>query len=158
MYWDQQFGSGFFTPVMYALKVPETVSIKNDLQQFSSRWSGRVVQDFQAELHPEMALRFNGCLLYNVYPPLRSLAVRPRKVTFPIGKDRLPTTIFQGLCSTSGARSFKVIDWEKRSMNQAMLAHTFSPATFWYHNWSIKHHVNCQKSTKTHIFGGQDAG
>ena len=28
--------------------------------------------------------------------PSRSLTVRPWKVTFPIGKDRLPTTIFQG--------------------------------------------------------------
>ena len=29
--------------------------------------------------------------------PSRSLTVRPWKVTFPIGKDRLPTIIFQGL-------------------------------------------------------------
>ena len=28
--------------------------------------------------------------------PSRSLTARPWKVTFPIGKDRLPTTIFQG--------------------------------------------------------------
>ena len=50
---------------------------------------------FRIAIHPTFTSHSTN-VFKDLKLPYRSLTVRPWKVTFPIGKDSLPTTIFQG--------------------------------------------------------------
>ena len=78
----------------------------------------------------------------NLTPTPQSLTVPPWKVTFPRGKDRPPTTIFLGLCQTSGVywtlttQRLRCLSFHFSSLGKVCLAR-FLKSTFWVHSIAI---------------------